>query len=232
VPAAVAALAKAVGRLSKQPSYQRRLACTVDGNTFLLVIENCRWREPRSIVPFDDADAFACAGVPVALPIESAVQLLQSDDANPEKELARRRAKAAAREAATAERHRKEIEASRAEAERLQKAEEERVSFKAAAWAKLNPLEKFAARLAVAVEKDNPSLAAGIRAAIDAPVSDDAFPRARWFESLPRILEEQRVAAVFETIAPDQRWELKMQFGPSPAAIVKAFEAQRAQKSR
>jgi hypothetical protein len=231
---AVAALAKLIGRESKQPSWQRRLAISTDAaKTYLLVVDSCHWREPSSVVPFDDADSYATTALPVALPLEVGVQLLQSE-ANPELELARRRAKAAAREAARVERNRAEIARSRAEAAEIARVEQERIDCRADNWAKLSPLEKFAARLALAVEKADPSLAAGIRAAIDAPTSDDAYPRARWFEGFPRILEDQRVAQVYAALPKEQEFALRMQYGHNPATIVAAWEALRAanQKTR
>jgi hypothetical protein len=226
--AAVAALAKIIGkRPAALPSWQRRLAITADGKTFLLVIDGCHWREPSSIVPFDDSDTYATTALPVALPLELGIQLLQSE-ANPELELARRRAKAKAREDARIERNRKEIEASRAEGERIQKAAQERIDCKADAFAKLSPLAQFAARLALMVEKRDKDLASDIRVSIDAPVNGESFPRGSWWVGLDRTLEDQRVAQVFELIPAEMRFALKMQHGPSPAVIVRAYETLRA----
>jgi hypothetical protein len=228
-PAAVAALAKVIGRESKQPSWQRRLAVKADGSQFLIVIDDCP-RNPGSI-NWNDTMPEALKAIPTALPVPVGVQLLQSD-ASPEKELDRRRALAKKREDEAAERQRAEIAKSKAEAAERQRVDQERADFRADAWTKLGPLERFVARLALAVERHDPILAAGIRAAIDAPTNDDAFPRGSWWQGLDKTLEAIRVAEVFETMPGEMRALLKVQHGNNPSKVVAAYEAMRAQNVR
>jgi hypothetical protein len=224
-PAAVAALAKVIGRESKQPSWQRKLAVKADGSQFLIVIDDCP-RHPGTI-NWHDTMPEALKAIPTALPVAVGVQLLQSD-ANPEKELERRRALAKKREDEAAERQRAEIAKSRAEAAELQRIAQERVDCRADVWAKLAPLAQFGARLALMIEKRDKDLAADIRACVDA--SDD-FPRGSWWVGLDRIMEAQRVADVLASIPEQSRVLLKIQHGNNPAKIVAAWDAMRAQKS-
>jgi hypothetical protein len=205
---------------------QRRLAVTADGSQFLLVIDNCLQKDP-SCINWDDRMPEACKAIPAALPIEAAVQLLNSDQ-SPEKELQRRRALAAEREAEEAARVRIASEKAHAEAVALNKARQERVDFRADAWEKIPPLQQALARLALAVAERDPKLAADVRAAADADASD--FPRGKWWEGLPRFMEALRVADVLASIPEQTRVLLKLQHGPNPAAIVAGWEALQAQR--
>jgi hypothetical protein len=228
-PAAVAALAKVIGRESKQPSWQRRLAVTADGKTFLIVVDDCP-RNPGSI-NWHDTMPEALRAIPVALPLELGVQLLQSD-ASPEKELERRRAQAKAREEAVAARHRAEIEASNLERDRLEREAQTRVQFKADVWPKLSPLQQVFARLALSLAERDPKIAADIRCALDAEASD--FPKGTWWIGLDNTLESIRVAEVFSTMPGELRGLLKVKVGNVPRLVVAEYEAMRAtnQKSR
>jgi hypothetical protein len=224
-PAAIEALKAVLGREAKLPSWQRRLAVTADGATFLIVIDDCRWRHPSSIAGWNELDVLNTTGLPTALPIEAAVQLLNSDQ-SPEKELQRRRALAAERDLKVAERARIEAEKARAEVAEVNRERQARLDNRADIWEKLNPLQQFGARLALAVEKRDPKLAADIRTSVDASPSD--FPLGQWWTGLDRTMEAIRVAAVYEIIPIETRTLLKLQHGPYPAKIVAAWEAMRA----
>lgn len=231
MPAAVAALASVIGKAqSKLPSWQRRLAVTVDGKTHLLVVEACNWKDPNSVCGWVDTDTHATTGTPTALPIPAAAALLASDF-NPERELLRRRKLAAALEAK--ETAKREAKRKADEAAKAAKAKDaaERAQYHAPGWSAMPAPMRAMLRLALAVEKRDAELAADIRASVSAalrPDDEKDFPRALWSAGLdvatlakmrPLSVAEQRDQVTLSEIPPDRLVILKCLHGADPAKI-------------
>jgi hypothetical protein len=187
LPALVDALAKLVGREAKIVSWQRRLACTSDGTSPLIIVNaparvtspNCDdhiqpWRDPQNL-----------AVTQLVLPISDAVELLASPH-NPELEIERRAklCQAHAEDEQRKAKTRAEANAAREKAEAA--AAKERLDYKADLWERMDPLQQCFLRLAVAVEGKDKALAASIRSVVNTSIQEAVagtppdFPRATW----------------------------------------------------
>jgi len=218
-------LGKLVGKAeAASPTWVRRLAVTADGKAWLLMVNGSmvnQWPLP----PF---------GWPAALPMGEAVELLQSDR-NPELELERQLAQARKQQDEAAERTRRTRARQQAEAEARARLEQERRDFRAAEWTLLVGWQRFACRLALAVEGAIPELARAIRAAVAAelvPDKADSFPRGVWFEGLGvegldegqreaagRLAQGERDAWTVATVPADKLTALEFLRGPNPREI-------------
>jgi len=227
---AIAALSALLPKkTAASPSWTRRLARMRDGSAFLLVLQGA---PPHFGEWHPDMNPGGAVAVPMAFTLADGVRLLQAKD-NPEVELARRialmekhRAEQAAKRQATKDAE-AAVKAARA------KAADEAKRFHAAAWAALPGPLRAMARLALAVEKREPELAADLRLAVAASLrADDAsdFPRAPWWEGIdltavPKALtvEEQRDQATIAEIPHDKLVLLRCLVGNEPAAIAKRW---------
>ena len=180
---AIEGLAAIVGKKqASQPSMVRRLGRLKDGDAFVLAIDTSTAQFPQNWVP--------CEGAPgshaVAFPMETAVAILNSD-VNPETQLQAMQERydqyAAEQEQKRADEARRATEIRR----NKDKAEAEARTCRASDWVLLSGWQRFAALLALAVEKRDPALAGEIRAvlAMNLSGSDEAFPRSpAWFSAL------------------------------------------------
>jgi hypothetical protein len=169
--------------------------------------------------------------------LEAGVELLASPY-NPEVEIARRLGvceKHAVEEAAKA----KALAKARAEAEAAAAfAAKERTDFKADLWAKLDDLQHFALRLAVAVESRDAKLAASIRSVVNQSIQESVagipadFPRATWDKGLSFPVPPPRskrpplgffgsAASVIATIPKDRLQLLRILHGDNDPKIAK-----------
>jgi hypothetical protein len=219
--AAVAALAKIVGREAKLPTWQRRLAVAADGSQFLLVVDSCLQKH-SSCINWDPLASEALRPIPCALPIEAAVKLLQSPQ-SPELELQQRLAAAHKREAERAAREAAEAEKFRLKTEAEVKERREQEACRATEWERLTPMERFAARLAVLVESRDKDLAADIRSALDtADVASD-FPRAQWWTGLDGLMAAKHAQAVVASIPTEKLALLRLMHGNDTARLARAW---------
>lgn len=204
LPAASAALAEIVGKKeAAKPTLARRLGVLIDGSGFVLTIEipadaivGQTWHPGPA-----EAPKFTVAAFPLAVGVE----LLRSPG-NPEIELTDRRRRydehlkgEAAKRAAEA----KVITDLHAQQARE---EQERASCRGGDWQLLGALERFAARLALAVESRDAGLAGDLRKLVAdrlAGLDDDveSWPHTpAWFKGL-----------ALEGLPPERRQALAMQ---------------------
>ncbi len=180
VEGASKALAKALGKTAPV-ALIRRLVVSSDGQRPLLKLHGCwpTWGEPR----------------PMAFPFKEGLEVLASPS-NPENEVARRREQEQKWADAEKARNDAHLAASQAEMETRRQLSQARQDNHADWWALMAGWQRFAARLALAVEPHNAGLAEALRATVAQTLAggEDDFPRAPWwkgmgFESLP---EERR----------------------------------------
>lgn len=192
--ACIAELARLIGKKeASSPEWTRRLCVLRDSGTAALLVNHAILCADLGMAV---NDPHVLVGVPVALPLAEAVALLQSPE-NPELELVRRqrfvdetRAKARQRaETADAE--------GRAKAQAAAKAKVERAEFRADAWEGLTEVQRFVARLALAVASADPSLAATIRGVVRESLAGDDFPRAQWWTGITGDSQASGVARGF-----------------------------------
>jgi hypothetical protein len=241
---AVAALAEIVGKkTAAMPSWQRRLGVRTDGTEgFALAIE-------IPLIGIRGERYFGSAIPPkfstVAYALSVGVAILQSS-LNPEIELADRRAQHAE---FLAEQDRKRA----AEAEALRKhhadraaAEQERATCRAGDWGLLARLERFATRLALAVESRDPALAADLRSIVAQSLTEEGdgpetWPKTpAWFaglgletlspdrrQDLQNGAADERMDAILRTVPPDKLPSLKLLHGSEKSALVRGWLALR-----
>jgi hypothetical protein len=157
-----------------------------------------------------------------------AIEMLKSP-LNPELELADRRKKQAAYNAQQAKQRAADAASLAAKHQERAKLEQEARDWRASDWLMLNGLQRFAARLALAVESRDSKLAADLRGIVAQSLAGDepeAFPRGHWFagigiDSLPqerrqdlvRAAQGEREAQAIEEIPRDKLSALKAMNG-------------------
>ncbi|MGC9986685.1 MAG: hypothetical protein ABSF35_24095 [Polyangia bacterium] len=242
LPAALAALTEIIGKkTAAQPSMQRRLGIMRDGSAYVLALEipaDAIIGQPWHPSP-NGPPQFTVCGFPIAKGVE-----LLAGPLNPEAELTDRRqrydqylkgetAKRAAEAKAIAD----------TQAQRLNE-EVERQKCHAGEWALLNSLERFACRLALAVESRDAGLAADLRKLVAdrlAGTDDDAeaWPRnpawasglglealsAERRQDLAMMAQGERENATMETIPRDRLPSLKVMTGNSRTGIIAQWRA-------
>jgi hypothetical protein len=214
LPEGLRALAAATSKKeANSPALARRLAILVDRSQYLLTID----------LPLTDiigavwhAGPLAPQFVVAAFPIAIALEILRADW-NPERELADRR-----------RRHQQYLDGERSKADAQTKdiadkqaaqakEEQERAIFHAGDWRLLNGLERFAVRLALAVEGRDAALAADLRALVAqslAGADDDveAWPKnPGWFAGLglEALSAERRQALALEVVGERENRQLE-----------------------
>jgi hypothetical protein len=161
---ALAELGKVLGpEEASKPAWQRRLVRLGDGQLALTYREcaylsttagfyNCPWHVPGSL-----------AATEVAAPVAEVVALLRSD-ANPERELQRRRKLADEHEAKEASEREGKARRDAEEAARARQAQENEVRYRERDWRELMDWQRALYAVAVRVEARDPELAADLRA--------------------------------------------------------------------
>ncbi|MGA7741182.1 MAG: hypothetical protein WBP56_14460 [Polyangia bacterium] len=237
LPAALAALTEIIGKkTAAQPSMQRRLGIMRDGSAYVLALEipaDAIIGQPWHPSP-NGPPQFTVCGFTIAKGLE----LLQGP-LNPEAELTdRRRRYDEYQKAETAKRAAEARAIADVQAQRLNE-EVERQKCHAGEWALLNSLERFAARLALAVESRDAGLAADLRKLVAdrlAGADDDAeaWPRnPAWctglaLEGLPPERRQalamqsqgEREIMELETVPRDKLPSLRLMAGDSRTAVL------------
>jgi hypothetical protein len=183
--AAIDELTKLVSkREASKPTWTRRLGVLTNGGGFVVSVDVPRpvlmpeWQpHPEGVEP---------AVVVVGYAMRFAVSLLQSD-LSPEIELAARRAQQAKFNAEQAKKRAAEAAALEAKRQARAKLEQEARDYRAEDWKLLSGLQRFAARLALAVEPRDSKLAADLRGIVAQSLAGDepdTFPRGNWFAGL------------------------------------------------
>jgi len=228
IDAALAALAEIVGtKEASRPQWARRLGVRCDGAGHVLGIDVATpvLQPVWHVSPDGNEPVFHVAGYPLAF----AVALLESS-LNPELELAERRKKQGEYNAQQAKKRAAEASADEARRQANAREAQARADFKADSWPMLNGLQRFAARLALAVESRGDSkLASDLRGIVAQSLvgdDDEAFPRGTWFQALgldalsqerrqdlARVAQGERENAALEAIPRDKLPALKAMNG-------------------
>jgi len=175
-PVGMAELAKIIGeREAVDPSWTRRLALDEGGTTWLLVVESCA-ENRQGFAPW--TDPVLTQAFPLAYPLAEGVALLQGKD-NPEDELKRRRQQVKEHAEQQARDLAARIAAEKAQRERDEQLAEDKLTYQAARWEKLEPWQRAFLTLALKVKPRDPALAADLHAVAEKSYLD--FPRAQWW---------------------------------------------------
>jgi len=219
-----------------KPTWTRRLGVLTNGSGFVLGIDVAApvlapmWHcDPSGAEPH-----FFTVGYPLGF----AAEMLKSP-LNPELELAERRKKQAAFNAQQASKRAADAEAFEAKRQENAKEAQARADYHAEDWLMLNGLQRFAARLALAVESRDKALALDLRAIVAQSLAGDdepdAFPRGNWFaglgieslaphhrQDLLLAAQGERENAALEQIPRDKLPSLKLMNGPENRAGIVA----------